>query len=126
MAILKYRQTFCLYGYYTNESYSGTDQSLLKHRRRATQLLAPLQVASEFGKKKTAMIRQAEQDAHFRDPAYTVTLLSLQRNSLLFNKVAGQVEVLAGQVNFRASFPRTARDVLEPMFHPDSLLTHEY
>ena len=37
---------------------------------------------------------------------------------LLFNRVAGQVEVPARQVNFRVSLPRSASNVLEPMFHP--------
>ena len=33
----------------------------------------------------------------------------------MFNKVVGQVEVLAWQVNFRGSLSRSASNVLEPM-----------
>ena len=39
---------------------------------------------------------------------------SSQYNSPLFNRVAGQVEVPAGQVNFRGSLPCSASNVLEP------------
>ena len=34
------------------------------------------------------------------------------------NRVVGQVEVPAGQVNLRGSFPRSESDVLEPILHP--------
>ena len=43
---------------------------------------------------------------------------SSQCNSPLFNRVAGQVEVPAGQVNFRSSLPCWASNVLEPMLYP--------
>ena len=39
-------------------------------------------------------------------------------NSPLSDRVAGQVEVLAGQVNCRGSLPCSASNVLEPMLHP--------
>ena len=42
----------------------------------------------------------------------------MQCNSSLFNRVVGQVEVTALQVNFRGSLPRSASNVLEPMLHP--------
>ena len=46
---------------------------------------------------------------------------SLQCNSPLFNGVAGEVEIPAGQVNFSSvlSLPRLASNVLEPMLHPE-------
>ena len=61
---------------------------------------------------------QAEQDPNL--PAQKVMFLawSSQCNSPLFNRVAWQVEVLAGQVNFRGSLPCLASDVLKPMLHP--------
>ena len=37
---------------------------------------------------------------------------------LLLNRVAGQVEVPVGPVNFRDSLPCTESNVLEPMLHP--------
>ena len=43
---------------------------------------------------------------------------SLQCYSPLFNRAAGQVEVLAGQVNFRGSLPHLASNALESMLHP--------
>ena len=43
---------------------------------------------------------------------------SLQYNSPLFNRVAGQVEVLVGQVNYRGSLPCSASNILEPILHP--------
>ena len=39
--------------------------------------------------------------------------------SPMFNRVAGQVEVPTGQVNFRGSLPRSVNDLLQPMLHPD-------
>ena len=61
---------------------------------------------------------QAEQEPNL--PAQKVMFLagSSRCNSPLFNRVAWQVEVLAGQVNFRGSLPCLASDVLEPMLHP--------
>ena len=44
---------------------------------------------------------------------------SSQCNFPLFKRVAGQVEVLAGQANFRGSLLCPASNVLEPMLHPD-------
>ena len=38
--------------------------------------------------------------------------------SPLFNRVAGQVEVPAGQVNLRGSLPRSENNVLQPMLQP--------
>ena len=43
---------------------------------------------------------------------------SSQCNSPLLNRVAGQLEVPTGQVNFRGSLPCSASNVLEPMLHP--------
>ena len=43
---------------------------------------------------------------------------SSQCNSALFDRVVGQVEVWAGQVNFRGSLPCSASNVLEPMLQP--------
>ena len=48
---------------------------------------------------------------------------SSQCNSPLFKRVAGQVEVLAGQVNFMGSLPCSASNVLEPMLNPGVILT---
>ena len=39
--------------------------------------------------------------------------------TFILNEVAGQVEVQAGQVNFRGSLLRSENDVLQPMLHPD-------
>ena len=36
--------------------------------------------------------------------------------------MAGQVEVAAGQVNFRGSLTSSASNVLEPMLHPEGVL----
>ena len=47
---------------------------------------------------------------------------SLQCNSPLFNRVAGQVEGPTGQVSFRGSLPRSARNILESMLHPDEII----
>ena len=38
--------------------------------------------------------------------------------SPLFNRVAGLVEVPAGQVNFGDSLPSSENNVLKPMLHP--------
>ena len=48
---------------------------------------------------------------------------NLQCNSPLFNLVAGQVQVPAGQVpagqvNFRGSLPYSESNLMEPMLHP--------
>ena len=67
------------------------------------------------------VIRQAEQDFNLPrlvNNALGGVLAMLQCNSPLFNRVAGQVEVVAGQVNFRGCLPRLASNVLEPMLHP--------
>ena len=65
-------------------------------------------------------IGQAEQVPNLPRSASYVE--SFQCNSHLFNRVAGQVEVLAGQVNFRGSLPCSASKVLEPVLHPLSLI----
>ena len=39
--------------------------------------------------------------------------------SSLFNRVSGQVEVPAGQVNFRGSLLRSENNVLQPILHPE-------
>ena len=36
----------------------------------------------------------------------------------MFNRVAGQVEVTAGQVNFRGSLPHSEKNVFHPMLDP--------
>ena len=66
--------------------------------QRATQPLAPLQVAGEFSK-KTAM-GQAQQDPDLPRSASNV-LGKVQSLLCLNNRVAKQVEVQAGQVNFK-------------------------
>ena len=43
---------------------------------------------------------------------------SSQCNSLLLNRVVGQVDVLVGQVNFEGSLAHLASNVLEPMLLP--------
>ena len=55
-------------------------------------------------------IKAGKQNKTLICPAQIVMFLaeSSQCNSPLFNRVAGQVEVLAGQVNFRGSLPRLA------------------
>ena len=45
--------------------------------------------------------------------------LLLRNLAHLCSTGTGQVEVPAGQVNFRGSLPRAASNVLKPMFHPD-------
>ena len=40
----------------------------------------------------------------------------------LFNRVAGQVKVTAGQVNFRGSLSCLENNVLQPTLHPEMLL----
>ena len=62
-------------------------------------------------------IGQAEQDSTL--PLWQVVFwaASLQCNSPLFNRVAGQVEVPPWPVNFRGSLPRSASTVLEPILH---------
>ena len=69
-------------------------------------------------------IGQAEQDPNLSHSANNVWAEPSQCNSLLFNRVEGQAEVPAGQVNLRGSFPCSASNVLEPMLHPalDQLL----
>ena len=73
-------------------------------------------VISEFGK-KTA-IEQAEQDPNLPARQVMFWVESSQCNSSLFNRVAGQVEVAAGQNNFRDRMHRRSSNVLEPMLHP--------
>ena len=46
---------------------------------------------------------------------------SSQCNSPLFNGVAWQVEVPAGQVNLRGSLPHLASNVLVPMLQPENI-----
>ena len=70
-------------------------------------------VASEFCGKW--QLGQAEQGPNL--PRSASNVLS-RCNSILFNRVAGQAEVAAGQVNFRGSLPCSASNVLEPMLHP--------
>ena len=74
-------------------------------------------VASDFGEKR----QLGKQNNTLTCPAWQVMFWaeSLQCNSHLFNRVAGQVEVPAGQVNFRGSLPCLASNVLEPMLHID-------
>ena len=59
--------------------------------------------------------KEAEQDPDL--PLSASNVLGYP-TSPLFNKVAGQVEVPAGPVNFRGSCPRSENDVLQPMLHP--------
>ena len=58
---------------------------------------------------------QAEQYPDLLRPASNV----LGPISPLLNRVAGQVEVPAGQVNFRGSLPHSENNVLQPILHPD-------
>ena len=59
---------------------------------------------------------QAEQDPDLPRSASNVL------GKVQYNRVAGQVEVPAGQVNFRGSLPRSANNVLQPMLHPDKCM----
>ena len=70
---------------------------------------------------KTA-IGQAEQDPNLLAPSasYVLGRVLAMYNSPFFDRVAGQVRVPAGQVNFRGSLPRWASNVLEPMLYPVS------
>ena len=65
-------------------------------------------VASEFGKKFA--MGQAEPDPDL--PRSASNVLGKVQSQPLFNRVAGQVEVPTGQVNFRGSLPRSANNVL--------------
>ena len=58
---------------------------------------------------KTA-IEKVEQDPNLPGSASS--------DSPLFNRVAGQVDVLAGQVNLWGRLPCSASNVLEPTLHP--------
>ena len=58
---------------------------------------------------------QAEQDPDLPRSASNV-LGKVQ--SHLYLTVAGQVEVLAGEVNFMGSLPRLENNVFRPMLHP--------
>ena len=58
---------------------------------------------------------QAQQVMFWAEPS--------QCKSPLFNRVAGQVEVPAGQVNLRGSLPHSASKILEPMLQP--IRTHQ-
>ena len=70
-------------------------------------------------RQKTTM-GQADQDPTC--PAQEVMFWAIPI-SLLFNRVAGQVEVPAGQVNFRDSLPHSENNVFQSMLHPaDHLL----
>ena len=60
---------------------------------------------------------QAEQDPDLPARQVIFRAESSQCHPPLFNRVAGQVEVPAGQVNFKGSLTRSA-SVLEPMLHP--------
>ena len=78
-----------------------------------------MQVASESSKKMA--IRQAERNPNL--PCFASNVFGRARglafqSPLLNNRVAGHVEVQAGQVNFRGSFPFLASNVLESMLHP--------
>ena len=59
---------------------------------------------------------QAEQDPDL--PRSASNVLGKVQSRLCFNRVAGQVEVLAGQVNFRGSLPRLGNNLLKAMLHP--------
>ena len=78
-------------------------------------------VASELSKKW----QSSKQNKTLTCPARQVMfwVMSLQCNSPLFNRVAGQVEVPTGSINFRGSLPCSASNVFEPMLHPDMFLT---
>ena len=58
---------------------------------------------------------QAEQDPDL--PRSVSNILGKVQYNLCLT-VAGQVEVPAGQVNFRVSLPCSANNVLQPMLHP--------
>ena len=49
---------------------------------------------------------------------------SSQCNSTLLNRVAGQVEVPAGQVNSRSNLPNLASNDLDPVLDPDQGFGH--
>ena len=80
-----------------------------------------LQVASESCK----IQQSGRQNKTLTCPAGQ--LMFWAESSPFFNRVAGKVEVLAGQVNFRGSLPRSARMALELMLHsarePDKVFT---
>ena len=72
-----------------------------------------------MGIQQKMAIGQAEWNPNL--PTWQVMFLAefLQCVSPLFYRVAGQVKVLAGQVNFRGSLPPSASNVLKPMLHPE-------
>ena len=82
--------------------------------QRATQPLAPLQVASEFGKKR----QWGKLNKTLACPAQQVMFWAKSNLTFVKYLVVGQVEVKAGQVNFRGSLPRSENNVLQPMLHP--------
>ena len=59
---------------------------------------------------------QAEQDSDL--PRSAGNVLAKVQSPPLFDRVAGQVDVLAGQVNFRGSLPCSEKIVQQPMLHP--------
>ena len=64
---------------------------------------------------------QAEQDPDLpRSVSFwdNSNVLGKVQSHLCFKTVAGQAELLAGQVNFRGSFPRSVNNVLLPILHP--------
>ena len=68
-------------------------------------------------------IGQAEQDPDL--PRSASNVLGKVQSHLYF-RVAGQVEVLAGEVNFMGSLPRSENNVFRPMLHPiDVFLLNE-
>ena len=63
-------------------------------------------------------MRQAEQDPDLPRPASNV-LGKIQSHLCLINRMAGQVEVPAGHVNFRGSSPCSENNVLQAILRPD-------
>ena len=94
----------------------------LAHDYMAACIITTCPVANCKCIRQKMTIAQAEHDLTWPARQAMFWAESSQCNSPLFNRVAGQVEVLAGQVNFRGSLPCLASNVLEPILHPVTVL----
>ena len=99
------------------EMVKGQINNLIEYEQRANITTCPIASCKSIWQKW----QSGKQNKTLTCPAQQVMFWaeSLQCNSPLFNRVAGQVEVPTGQVSFRGSLPRSARNILESMLHPD-------
>ena len=78
------------------------------------QVITTAPVASCKGIQQKMAMGQAIQDPDLPCSASNV----LGKVSPLFYRVAGQVEMPAGQVNLKGSLPCSENNILQPMVHP--------